>query len=357
MDSFNIPKSRLTYALNNVGQLVYIEVVQTGINCNCFCPACKEPLVAKNQGGKRIHHFAHKSGTECAHAVESMLHILAKEKIQESFLSKSEFYIEFCYKSYCINIDSCKFIRLNNGECCDDKVKRYDLKKFYDSCEQEISYDNVNRRSDLKIYSSIKPNLPPIYIEFYVTHACDFEKLHSGNKIIEIKIDKEEDILSILNNGIKESNNNVCFYGFNNKDKENKTINREINFFRYQYYKSGKSNCKFYDCCSCNKITKKHASSLLEMVVHTVDSYHVCNYAKYYAFKEYGIKNCTLCVNYVESYRGVGKICRLYKRLELSYWDEIDTERAKECRCFKINQQEMETILSKGLNEEYIIFK
>ena len=55
---------RLTYALNETGQLVNVDDVLVGKKCGCFCPACKEPLTAKNQGKKRMHHFAHQSGTE-----------------------------------------------------------------------------------------------------------------------------------------------------------------------------------------------------------------------------------------------------------------------------------------------------
>ncbi len=43
-----------------------------------------------------MHHFAHQSGTEYDYAIESMLHIFAKEKIREAFLSKSEFDNEMC---------------------------------------------------------------------------------------------------------------------------------------------------------------------------------------------------------------------------------------------------------------------
>ncbi len=69
---------RLTYALNQTGQLVSVDNVPVGNNCGCFCPACKEPLIAKNQGAKRKHHFAHRSGTECEYAVESKLQSLQK---------------------------------------------------------------------------------------------------------------------------------------------------------------------------------------------------------------------------------------------------------------------------------------
>ena len=77
----------LIYAVDSNGFLVNVDDVRTGNECGCFCPACKEPLMAKNQGQKRIHHFAHQSGTECDFAYESMLHLLAKEKVRNAFLN------------------------------------------------------------------------------------------------------------------------------------------------------------------------------------------------------------------------------------------------------------------------------
>ena len=52
----------LIYAISNDGRVVNVDEVQTGQDCNCICPACKEPLVAKNNGLVRVHHFAHQSG-------------------------------------------------------------------------------------------------------------------------------------------------------------------------------------------------------------------------------------------------------------------------------------------------------
>ena len=104
-------KGLLTYALNSIGNLVYIDEVDTGQLCNCYCPSCKEKLVAKNGGMKRVHHFAHASGVDCENAYETMLHQLAKLRVQEAFLSKEVFNVGFEYRSYCPHVKTCAFVR------------------------------------------------------------------------------------------------------------------------------------------------------------------------------------------------------------------------------------------------------
>ena len=359
--------NRLTYALNATGKLVYIDEVQNGNKCCCFCPACKEPLIAKNQGFKRMHHFSHQSGTECDYAMESMLHLLAKEKIREAFLLKTEFWIEFEYKSFCSQQNECKFTRYS--DCYESKRLRFDIKQYYDSCEQEKPYDYTNRRSDLKIFSSTHNNREPIYLEFTVTHASDLKKLHSGNKIIEIRINSEKDIINIVENGILEPNYyNICeyndnneinlqeikFYGFKNKDYKNNKIDNEIEFVRYILYKSGKTQC-FQDVCNCKNLKKSKLSSLLEICFHTSVSLGIYEQARYIGFQKYKIPNCILCKNYVDCYNGIGKICRMYKKLQISKIDKFDTARAKTCKYFNVDQEEMETVIKNGIDLDYTI--
>lgn len=53
----NAYKTRLlTHAIDADGKLVYVDDVPNGNKCGCFCPACKEPLMAK-KGEKRRHHL------------------------------------------------------------------------------------------------------------------------------------------------------------------------------------------------------------------------------------------------------------------------------------------------------------
>lgn len=73
----------LPCGINENGNLVYIDDAKNGLDCNCFCPACKQPLVAKNAGTKREHHFAHFSVVECEHAYQTALHYMAKDLFLE----------------------------------------------------------------------------------------------------------------------------------------------------------------------------------------------------------------------------------------------------------------------------------
>lgn len=56
--------------------------VENGLACGCICPGCQHKLEAK-QGQKIEWHFAHAAGGDCAGAVESALHRMAKQLIVE----------------------------------------------------------------------------------------------------------------------------------------------------------------------------------------------------------------------------------------------------------------------------------
>ena len=70
----------IVFARAASGALAHISEVPNGKACGCRCLACNESLIAR-QGAIRGHSFAHASGTECRHALEAMLHGLARELI------------------------------------------------------------------------------------------------------------------------------------------------------------------------------------------------------------------------------------------------------------------------------------
>ena len=73
----------LTYAVGAKGHLVHVDDVPNGEACGCSCPECRSKLIAKNKGQHNQHHFAHVGGSDCVGAVESALHLMAKEILSE----------------------------------------------------------------------------------------------------------------------------------------------------------------------------------------------------------------------------------------------------------------------------------
>lgn len=65
------------------GRLYGVDEVRSGLACNCLCPACKAPLIAK-KGRKVRHHFSHHQRESCTWANETALHLLAKSLLQRA---------------------------------------------------------------------------------------------------------------------------------------------------------------------------------------------------------------------------------------------------------------------------------
>lgn len=360
----------LTYAVDSNGKLVHVDDVPKGKACGCFCPNCKERLLAR-QGEKRKHHFSHLSGTECEHAYESMLHLLAKEKVQKAFYEQLSFYIEFEYTSYCSNVN-CIF-KSDFGKCSQTSRRRFDIKKWYDSCKQEKAYDNITRRSDLVFFSKGHPNVAPIYIEFCVTHASDDAKLNSGNRIIETIIETEEDINAIVKEGLVEKQVPIdefayrfrqitAFYGFKKYDNNN-NMSSEVPVIRFVLYQSGKIFCT-YSSCNCKAPKRTYHNSLCEIIMlrqnfDTITA--ACDFAKYIAYQKFGIKNCEMCSNYVPAWSiNARNICKLYKHLQMPKWQfdmygGFDSSIAKTCKCFNFDIQEQQRQFSFHKDTFYIV--
>jgi hypothetical protein len=75
---------KLPFALR-YGRVVEPHEVPNGRDCGCQCPGCRRPLIAYNQGRKRVPHFGHAPGQDCGRgALESALHLAAKQVLREA---------------------------------------------------------------------------------------------------------------------------------------------------------------------------------------------------------------------------------------------------------------------------------
>ena len=79
-----IPSNIMTFAVSQYGRAVHIDEVSNGAQCGCICPACKSPLIAKNGGEERAHHFAHDGRVENNFCSETALHFAAKQIVADN---------------------------------------------------------------------------------------------------------------------------------------------------------------------------------------------------------------------------------------------------------------------------------
>lgn len=197
----------LTIGLNDKGEKVNIDDAAHGKACNCFCPICHKPLIARNSKplneAKRVHHFAHSKGCNCEASDETVLHKLAKQIILEE-----------------------KALMLPTF---DSGNKPSGLIHFQ-SVEQEKWNNKYGFRPDIE---AVMENGEIIFVEFFVSHKVTSKKrrIITDNRLSCIEIDlnyveiDKEALRSFL---IEEDDNRTWIVPI-----ENKGVSKES--FSYTY--------------------------------------------------------------------------------------------------------------------------
>lgn len=194
---------KIPYGLKN-GKLVHISEVESGAACQCICPTCNAPLVAR-KGSIKIHHFAHLNSPECEWAGETTLHLLTKEILsQQKTIFIPGYGIEFL-SFFTRSGRSVYFRRVYRASGKDEKI--------------EVKIDEVALETrlgriapDIVIFSAGEPLL----LEIYVTHRVGREKLRiieqNGWPAIEVDLHRlrhfpdRQELAKILTNPVRMMN-------------------------------------------------------------------------------------------------------------------------------------------------------
>ncbi len=157
--------------------LVHVDDVPNGKPCGCVCAECGTALIARNNPkNKKRHHFAHSVTTDCKGGLETILHRLGKQIIEE------EKRIILPAESYWEDLEA------DNGDIISEKEQVN---------EKWISFESVIAEVD---YSEFKPDIEAItkdkekyFIEIHVTNAVNEEKAAKLKKVntncIEVSLD------------------------------------------------------------------------------------------------------------------------------------------------------------------------
>lgn len=160
---------QLMLARNNLGAIVHIDDVPSGLACECFCPDCGARLEAR-KGSVNRHHFSHDQRDakfqNCSYGPETELHLALKRLLQQ----KMKAIIPTAYSSN-------KTVVIN-----------------LDSSQLETCYLGSDYRCDVEAGFRGEP----IYFEIKVTHATgedklDFIKANNFN-VVEVSTPSDADI-------------------------------------------------------------------------------------------------------------------------------------------------------------------
>jgi len=128
-----------------------------------------------------------------------------------------------------------------DAACTPYKDYSFDLKNYYERCELEKRI-TVNSHDYVADVCLIPKNNSSDYlvVEIQVTHASTREKLKSGLHIVEIRIEKEDDVMCFLKHNLRERNG-IKFYGFHPRLPQGITTDsvRAYYLMKFQIWEGG----------------------------------------------------------------------------------------------------------------------
>ncbi|MBQ7855142.1 MAG: hypothetical protein IJ352_09030 [Muribaculaceae bacterium] len=320
-----------SYATDEKGILVHVNDAVRGQLYKC--PYCSGQMTP-HMGKIRKWHFTHKANLDnCSY--ESYLHKIAKICIKNAFISSSNFNISYDVPVRC-NLN-CSI--MNHSNCYDTQIMQFNLKEYYDTCQEEVKYKNFI--ADLILSSSTK-EIDPILIEIYVSHKSTEEKLTEGVRIIEIEIKSEEDIDDICLNRmiygeriskfryLKGERPKNIFYNFKREYLVPPSSFSQKRPYKHILWVKDSGEFQSKQCLCSTPI-----GNLIPKDAHYIIANLSIDFA--WAFIELykrgvEVKNCLIC-KYLKRTIFNERVCTLYKKFNLPKCPS--TKYAKECEYFR----------------------
>lgn len=305
------------FVKNGKGELINIaEINKDNRKDGYYCIECNSVMIPA-LGQKREHYFRHKCDVTCNR--ESYLHKLGKMAFKKRFDTSEIFPIRYYAEEKCTT--DCKILNSENQKryCPTCRtIQIINLKEFYDVCEEESGFNGYI--ADLKLSNSQLPNRKPIFIEIFVTHGCEPQKINSGIRIIEIKIEDEYDVNLPLDTF---ANPKVRFYNF----KFNTTIPiKPKDFYSFTIFKEN------YDCSleqiSCHNLEDNNDNNLIKFILYNepdtaAKRRNLFHYGLYLMFYNNPIRCCIFCYRYLHNICVLNIECQQFNQYLNAYQNII----------------------------------
>lgn len=227
----------MRWAIGPDGKRVFINDVPNGLNCNCTCLKCKQPVIAKNkETNVRIAHFAHygdythENKRSCdGKCDEIMLHDIAEHIIAQQ---------------KCVMLPDYLHYKAQRVEFADVEVEQRQ-----DRSDMQPDIVGVTKEGDR------------ILIEIKNTHPVDYKKLQKiyENKLMCLEIDiSKEDQDSIRRFLLEKTNDRIWLN--NPKYLENTIEELKKEYPHLEIHKTSFCyNCSQYNDCQSKKYSKYKA--------------------------------------------------------------------------------------------------
>jgi hypothetical protein len=323
------------YAYDENGLLVSIsDLSKESSKQHSFrCVSCGSTLLPRAIESKhRKPHFYHKSVVDCSG--ETYLHKLGKLLIKKKFDYSEKFVVSYSAKIKC-NKSNCN---LHNKGCEKQEEVKVDLKEFYDTCSVEAYYKGFI--ADLLLTNSQKPDTPPVFIEIFVSHACDDDKLDSGFRIIEIPIRCEQDLKDIeAEEELSEAGHQdkrkkgVRFYSF--KKEFEAPMSNDVTRFVFCSNQNGSYSLTTITCADKDYKLLQESQTELNLVSRSGCN----NISQYYALKWMEKSKSLRCCEFCKFYEENNGYCRLSKKYGKPEYP--DRGYAENCGSYYIRQNDI----------------
>lgn len=272
-----------------------------------ICLNCGNEMVPA-LGEKRVKHFRHKANIEINCSSETYLHKLTKLKFHETYQNcldnNKPFNIKILINRICNHYENEFLITCN----LKSEFLEFDLTKYFRYVYLETKENSFIPDILLETEKGTK-----IFFEVFVTHSSEAKKINSDYRIIEFKVDSEEDIKTIESCFLEESNK-IKFYNFKALPKFEDWCNGECpsviphakedtHFYAFVVYKDGGSRLI---CESLEEIEKLKSDKInilylkfINLNLEYISGYHRSVIYKQEVIESYlkkiKIKNCFLC--------------------------------------------------------------
>lgn len=265
-------------------QLVDVGSVSRGNKCNCICPSCKTPLIAR-QGSSKEWHFAHRSrgvhkktANECEYSFAVSIRLMIRQLSEDSLVLKTpEFFSEIALPS-----DTPFEYRTTQVRIAKEQTltfQQIEVGKEFSGVEVDL-VGYMNNGYLLIIYITYKGRIIPHEFKYMDSKTCGVIELNLQELFALFRKEKRGQYKKVLKHYLEKEVDGKKWIYHPREEKE-----REKAQLRYEEAKKHKSLPK-------PTFAKSHQKYIKDQTLPKLQSYKCLNCESHWTGVSNYCKNC-----------------------------------------------------------------